>query len=321
MRASASISDFPRSLLMRFPVVNHGEILYPNATLDVSATVEVPRFDVGEEALNYLKHEGYVIIRSVLNASDLEHAREDLLWSFLEGMGTGVERDKPSTYVKAQPNQYGIVWTHGVGHSRLAWFIRTRPRLLSFFSHFWNTEDLIASFEGFSFLPPLPFEKAWRLGVGWFHTDQNGKSRPGLQTIQSLTTLYDQDETTGAFVVVPRSWKRHHQLTERIYATPRPPADDQHSHAAGQRPHPVQAEAAAPCEGQGWRRDPLGFEDSALLDPRPAAAAGSRHQYGTSTTACGRLRQYGASSACKRRRAARPSRRRSSPADVHALAF
>ena len=28
-------------------------------------------------------------------------------------------------------------------------------------------------------------------------------------------------------MVVPRSWKRHHQLTERIYATPRPPADDQ----------------------------------------------------------------------------------------------
>jgi len=129
--------------------------------------------------------------------------------------------------VNAQPNQYGIVWTHGVGQSRLAWFIRTRPRLLQMFTEFWRTSDLIASFEGFSFLPPTSAEASWRLAEAWFHTDQNARTRPGLQTIQSFTSLYDQDETTGAFVVVPRSWRQHAEVTGRIYQGTNPPDDDQ----------------------------------------------------------------------------------------------
>ena len=209
---------------MRFPVIQHDNMLRANMTLDVAAQSPLRFHDVGDDALEYLRREGYVVISNVLNETDLSHARDDLLWAFLEGMQTGVRRNQPDTHVLSQPNQYGIVWTHGVGHSRLAWFIRTRPKLRSLFEAFWETEDLITSFEGFSFLPPLKDETRWRVGVGWFHTDQNARSRPGLQTIQSLTSLYDQDETTGGFVVVPRSWKRHGQVTDRIYQGRRPPA-------------------------------------------------------------------------------------------------
>ena len=32
--------------------------------------------------------------------------------------------------------------------------------------------------------PPAAVEGDWSLGEAWYHTDQNGVSRPGLQTIQ-----------------------------------------------------------------------------------------------------------------------------------------
>ena len=53
-------------------------------------------------------------------------------------------------------------------------------------------------------------------------------SRPGRQTVQSFTSLYDQDASTGAFVVVPRSHKRHKQVTKRVYrARPDTPDEQQ----------------------------------------------------------------------------------------------
>ena len=174
---------------MRFPVVFH-EALYTNGSFEVATDVGVPRFEPGPEALAYLQREGYVVIKNA-NEDEVRHARE-LLWAYHEGTGTGARRDRPETWIRNQPNQYGIFWGFGAGHSRLAWFVRTRPKLLRMFELVWNTSDLITSFEGFSMFPPERVESKWRLGESWFHTDQNHKSRPGLQTIQSFTSLCHQ---------------------------------------------------------------------------------------------------------------------------------
>ena len=197
----------------RYAVVPHSRF-FINSTFQVETGVVVPRFDPGLEALEYLTREGYVVLRSVLNVEDLSYARS-LFWSFLEGIG--VDRENPMTWAKVQPNPYGIVWGFGSGQSRFMWHIRTRPRLLEMFERFWNTSDLIASFEGFSMFPPREVEPYWDLGEAWFHTDQNGVSRPGQQTIQSLTLLYDQDESSGGFIVVPRSHRQHNRVTKRVY--------------------------------------------------------------------------------------------------------
>lgn len=236
---------------MRYPVAEHTSLYDSSHSFDVPDDVEVPRFLPSPKALHHLNREGYVVLKNVLNASEVVHARE-LLWSFLEGAGAGVRRDDPATWVRSQPNPYGIVWGHGVGHSRLLWFIRTRPKLLDMFARVWNTSDLVSSFEGFSWLPPTAYEAAWRLGEAWFHTDQNGMSQPGRQTVQSFTSLFDQDATTGAFVVVPRSHKRHRQVTQRVYrahpATPPTqqflmlPANDPIL-ASPHRPHLVRVQA------------------------------------------------------------------------------
>ena len=98
------------------------------------------------------------------------------------------------------------------------WFFRTRPRLLRMFELVWGTADLITSFEGFSMFPPAAEEPVWDVATSWFHTDQNAASRTGLQTVQSLTSLFEQDEHSGGFVVLPRSWAAHGALSRRVMA-------------------------------------------------------------------------------------------------------
>jgi hypothetical protein len=177
----------------RVHVVEHSSLFHTNGTFKVKTTVHVPKFDPGPEALEHLQREGYVVVRSVANASQIERARE-LAWSFLEGTGVGVRRDEPDTWHNVRPNQYGIVWGFGSGHSKFLWHVRMLPRLREMFELVWaGSLPLLSSFEGFSFFPPRAQEAAWTIADGgWFHTDQNGVSRPGLQTVQSLTSLWDQ---------------------------------------------------------------------------------------------------------------------------------
>ena len=92
----------------RLPVVRHDALFDANGTLHIDTSVDVPRFDPGDEALAFLREQGYVVIRGVANSSELAHARE-LLWDFLEGAGVGVERGRPETWINSAPNQYGIV--------------------------------------------------------------------------------------------------------------------------------------------------------------------------------------------------------------------
>ncbi|EOD39882.1 hypothetical protein EMIHUDRAFT_108856 [Emiliania huxleyi CCMP1516] len=240
----------------------------------VNASVVVPRFDPGPKALDFLRREGYVVIRDVLNASDLALARR-LFWAFVEG--AGASSADPASWRRAlSPNQYGIAWGLGAGQSRLMWHVRTRPRLLQMFALVWGTDDLLTSFEAFSLLPPREAEAGWSLAESWFHTDQNGRSRPGLQTVQSFTSLWPQDERSGAFVVVPRgafvvvpqSHARHEALTRRVYAA-RPGTSDEQQFLmvpSGDRllatPHPPHLVRCG-----AWR-DAVGAGDAVLWDSR-----------------------------------------------------
>ena len=53
----------------------------------------VPRFDSGsDESIDYLEREGYVIIKNALTANEASKTL-DLLWDYLENLGTGIDRN------------------------------------------------------------------------------------------------------------------------------------------------------------------------------------------------------------------------------------
>jgi len=97
--------------------------LQADGAFTVNASVSVPRFDPGPEALKHLRREGYVVIKGVLSPADLVEARR-LFWAFVSG--AGARRDRPRDWRRMlTPNQYGIVWGLGAGQSRCVVLART----------------------------------------------------------------------------------------------------------------------------------------------------------------------------------------------------
>ena len=57
-----------------------------------------PRFNTGDsEALQYLSDNGFVIFGNVLSQEEADHSLE-LLWDYLEQLGTGIDRSDVDTW-------------------------------------------------------------------------------------------------------------------------------------------------------------------------------------------------------------------------------
>ncbi|GMH53603.1 hypothetical protein TrRE_jg9832 [Triparma retinervis] len=178
---------------------------------------------------------GYVVVAGVMNKEEVEKTK-GLVWDYIEGassvklalegkvgMHPCVNRDDPKTWAASSwPDtlEGGIFPHFGVGHSRAAWFVRTRSKVQQVFEGFWGAEahgGLLASFDSMLL---------WRSGEvtdkGWFHIDQNPATNPGFQNVQGLVNLVRVVEGRGGNVVVPKShsrfaeWAEHEDYKEKI---------------------------------------------------------------------------------------------------------
>ena len=78
-----------------------------------------------------------------------------------------------------------------LGHTRHAWFIRTRPQVQAVFKHLWKTDDLVVSFDGSCYISK---DNAVKDKI-WTHTDQSAKSSE-LKCYQGYVALTDNKERT-----------------------------------------------------------------------------------------------------------------------------
>jgi len=56
----------------------------------------------------------------------------------------------------------------------------------------------------------------WKTLNGWYHIDQNVRTKPNLECIQGIVSLYDQDKSTGSTVFVPGSHRFVHKIVPKI---------------------------------------------------------------------------------------------------------
>ena len=129
-----------------------------------------------------------------------------------------VSRHDPRTWDWTANPINGILGVGGIGQSPFLWHVRTRPRVVEAFARVWGTPELITSFDGCSAFRPFETCARWRTMGGWWHVDQNaiGKvPRNGLAAVQGLVSMYDQDEATGAFAVLPGTHKEFGELCDR----------------------------------------------------------------------------------------------------------
>jgi len=75
-------------------------------------------------------------------------------------------------------------------------------------------KDLLTSFDGIGLFTPWYLTNEMdRTNSGWYHIDQNPVRKKGIHTIQGYVTYFDQNESTGSTVFIP---KTHLEVAEAV---------------------------------------------------------------------------------------------------------
>jgi len=170
--------------------------------------------------LDHLERRGFVVLSGVLDAQDVERAKQ-LLWEWLETHG--MSRQDPTSWLDNFPGDKntGICPQAGAPHSEFAWYVRSHPRVVAAFAQLWGVDgaQLISSFDAINVFRPFSEHPELKTKGGWLHLDQNsyppGRGKEGKHCIQGLVTMLDANTSTGSLVVVPESHLRHQELCNR----------------------------------------------------------------------------------------------------------
>jgi len=169
-----------------------------------------------EKLKETLEKFGVAIIPKVL--SDVEVGKMNSgVWDCLEHVTQDLDlpmnrKDESTwrTYFELAP-LHGMMHKHWqVGHAQFVWDLRQNPKVVDVFSKLWEVppEDLICSFDGFSFLLPIQKMNRGYERKTWFHCDQS-YLRNGFESIQSWVTGYDVVEGSATLRCFAGSHKYH----------------------------------------------------------------------------------------------------------------
>lgn len=147
-----------------------------------------------------LEDKGYCIIENILTKDEIEYSKTE----FRKWQTTIPNHD----FFHNKIDPHGIYKYHRSGHTRHAWFIRTRPQVQEVFKQLWNCKDLVVSFDGSCYISKNNTSK----DKIWTHTDQSAKSSE-LKCYQGYVALTDNNERT--FRVYEGSHKIHKSYFEK----------------------------------------------------------------------------------------------------------
>ena len=92
------------------------------------------------------------VVADVLSPEEVSTAISKL-WDFMEGMGTGIDRDdigswNNSNWMENSEPGSGLMSQHGLGHAEALWYVRGIPKLKDAWATVLGDDDLIISFDG-----------------------------------------------------------------------------------------------------------------------------------------------------------------------------
>ena len=177
-------------------------------------------------AMMRLKEDGFVVLPGV-TAEQAKHY-ENGVFDWFEGFSDSIKQDDPKTWTgKGKPDSiHGIFKHYGVGHIQPIW--DAREAVAPIFEDYWNTSNLITSFDGVCLLRPgMGFDES---KADWIHTDQGAKLRvtKGIMNqilphcekqllckfrcVQGILNLVDCGPEDGGLYVAKGSHKKHAQF-------------------------------------------------------------------------------------------------------------
>lgn len=180
-----------------------------------------------EHLTETLNKYGVAVIPRVLDEEECGKM-VDGIWDFFEKLteewDTPVDRSNKETwrgFYDLYPKHSMLFQNWCVGHSQASWDVRQNEKVVKAFSKIWDTppEDLLVSFDGFSFNPPPEItNKGWNRNNTWYHSDQSF-TRNGFECIQSWVTGLDVEEGDATLSFYEGSHLLHKTLAEKFDIT------------------------------------------------------------------------------------------------------
>jgi hypothetical protein len=197
---------------IKTPPTKRGEMKY-HPEFDQSL-IEVDNID---DANRVLDQYGVCIVKNLLNEQECEGIRDGMAQT-LEHLTANMrppfkyENKKTwSTLDNLLPKKHMMYQHYGVGQAQFFWDLRCNPKVINAFASLWGTDDLLVSFDGFSFhLPPETLGKGYESGAKskWWHVDQSFQ-RIGKACIQGLVNGNDTNIGDATLTVLVGSHNCH----------------------------------------------------------------------------------------------------------------
>ncbi|ROW00090.1 hypothetical protein VSDG_03550 [Cytospora chrysosperma] len=148
-----------------------------------------------------LEQDGFVVVPERIPLEDCAGFREEAL-SWLEKFPYGFKRD----------DRGGLYTRYSIGHEAFVWKIRSQSKILEAFAQLWDTDDLIASFDGINVSLPIN-EKTGRTDIeptaAWPHMDQNPRRPDRFELYQGIANLAPSGPDDGGLVLLKGSHLLH----------------------------------------------------------------------------------------------------------------
>ena len=163
-----------------------------------------------------IKKYGVAVIPNVLNSDECKNMVSGM-WDYFEHISANwkspISRNNKKTWreiYKLFPLHSMLFQDFNCGHSQVVWDLRQKEKIVDIFAKIWDCkrDDLLVSFDGFSFgLPPEYTNRGWN-GKPWYHTDQC-YFRPEFECIQSWVTGYNVEDGDATLAFMEGSNKYH----------------------------------------------------------------------------------------------------------------
>ncbi|KAJ3034440.1 hypothetical protein HDV00_005019 [Rhizophlyctis rosea] len=121
------------------------------------ASITLEPFDVTDTTgiLNSLASAGFAVVRVMSPETAAQRYSE--FWDWLENLGSGIDRNDPSTWTAERwPDQIkGIIKSYGIGQAEFVWRCRIEEGVRRVFAGVWGVEEgeLIVSYDGAGMYP------------------------------------------------------------------------------------------------------------------------------------------------------------------------
>ncbi len=186
--------------------------------------------------LKDLEELGYCIIPQLFSLSETKLLYERVWHEFIEKAWPNCRMDDRSNWETTFPihNRLGI-FSGPAGQIQTMWDLRQDPRIVAIFAQIWNTEDLIVSMDGLSFMCPTEIREGYF--DRWLHVDQailvrednaahNNNPPIGFIsesflktkpfTIQGQFLFEDSFEGDGGFYCIPKSHLKFPEFASQL---------------------------------------------------------------------------------------------------------